>query len=63
MNEEWRGLQNGEVCFGVSGPKDTIVGEALRYAKTYASDGEVILQIKKGKKWVSALTMTSPSRP
>lgn len=57
MNEEWRGLQDGEVVFGVSGPKDTVMGEVVRYARTYAPDGEVTLQLKQGRKWVSALTM------
>ena len=52
-HKEYRGKVCGEVVFGVSGPANYSAPEALRYAHTYARDGdEVLLETKKGRRWV-----------
>jgi len=51
-NVEWRGLIDGQVMFGISGPPEFARREAYRYAYQYLEEGDVMLQARdygKGK--------------
>ena len=60
--DEFRGVQDGQVVFGVTAPTGKAYPEAIRYAMTYATDGPVQLQQKVGGRWKDTICLTFPER-
>lgn len=48
---EFRGKQDGQVVFGVSGPLEFAGRECVRYGDLYASDGPVKIEMKINRRW------------
>lgn len=58
---EYRGVQDGQVVFGMSGSGS--LQEAVRYARQYALEGRVTVQDKVKGRWTDFMVLSSRKSP